>query len=383
MSTHGRIKRLASIVSTKNGKLHKVPERIKSINPQNDGYVHAILTKDGKPKTFRVHRLVAEAFIPNDDFDKTFVNHKDLNRSNNFVDNLEWITPIKNTEHAFQNLNSPSKTLNKRTPIPKRTIEIWHDINGYEGLYVVSNLGRIKRLESKVISKDGFEYSFKERFLTPYLYKNKNYVVKLTKNAKSKILYVHRLVAEAFLSNPENYPFVKHLDGYIDNNTIFNLGWVNAIEVDRKRSNYMQSLTELSDKYLTSRTKNEEWKKIESYEDFFLISNHGRVKSLERVVEGNLGRKRLYKSRLILGRLKKGYIFVTLSKNGKRKEFSVHRLVAIHFIPNLKNLPLVNHKNAITHDNYIDNLEWTTPKGNSEHMASMDRGKIKPVQQYV
>lgn len=63
------------------------------------GYCHVTLQIDGKPKRFRVHRLVAEAFIPNPD-NKPYVNHIDGNRQNNKVKNLEWVTPAENTQHA-------------------------------------------------------------------------------------------------------------------------------------------------------------------------------------------------------------------------------------------------------------------------------------------
>lgn len=66
---------------------------------QQNGYLHCTLSINKKPKRFRVHRLVAEAFIENPS-EKPFVNHKDGNRTNNTVENLEWVTPSENTQHA-------------------------------------------------------------------------------------------------------------------------------------------------------------------------------------------------------------------------------------------------------------------------------------------
>ena len=63
------------------------------------GYSHVTIQINGKPKRFRVHRLVAEAFIPNPD-GKPYVNHIDGNRQNNSITNLEWVTPAENTRHA-------------------------------------------------------------------------------------------------------------------------------------------------------------------------------------------------------------------------------------------------------------------------------------------
>lgn len=64
---------------------------------------------------------------------------------------------------------------------------------------------------------------------------------------------------------------------------------------------------------------------------------------------------------------KKGYMNVSLFKNGQKKNKLVHRLVAEAFIENIKNYPQVNHKNENTHDNCVDNLEWCTAKYNSNY----------------
>lgn len=104
--------------------------------------------------------------------------------------------------------------------------EEWKDIEGYEGYYQISNHGRVKSL----VGWNGNQYIKREKMLNPYKHKaSKNYyrsVVKLKKNMKSKDMKVHRLVAEAFIPNPENKSEVNHIDGNPLNNHVTNLEWV-------------------------------------------------------------------------------------------------------------------------------------------------------------
>ncbi len=75
------------------------------------GYFVVALCKDGKARTKRVHRLVAEAFLPCDN-ERPYINHKDGNPQNNQVDNLEWCTQKENVQHAYDTgLRKPTKLL--------------------------------------------------------------------------------------------------------------------------------------------------------------------------------------------------------------------------------------------------------------------------------
>lgn len=103
-------------------------------------------------------------------------------------------------------------------------LEIWKDIKGYEGLYQISNFGRIKSLPKKRINGTNF-YIQKEKILKPQL-KTKRYLgINLTKNKMHKNFLVHRLVAEAFIDNPYDLPQVNHKDCNKLNNNINNLEW--------------------------------------------------------------------------------------------------------------------------------------------------------------
>ena len=107
--------------------------------------------------------------------------------------------------------------------------EIWKDIKGYEKLYQVSNLGRVKSLPkfhrtNKFYSSIG--YMSKEKILKP-LKQSCNYLqVDLCDiNGKRRKKYIHKLVAEAFIPNPNNYEYVNHKDEKKTNNKIDNLEW--------------------------------------------------------------------------------------------------------------------------------------------------------------
>lgn len=104
--------------------------------------------------------------------------------------------------------------------------EIWKDIPGYEGLYQASNLGKIKRIlfiNRTTIKKQ-------EKILKIYINKSNRCYVSLHKNDKRKNCLIHRLVAQAFISNPNNLPQINHIDGDPTNNNINNLEWCSAKE---------------------------------------------------------------------------------------------------------------------------------------------------------
>ena len=121
------------------------------------------------------------------------------------------------------------------------------------------------------------------------------------------------------------------------------------------------------------------WKDKKDYEGHYQVSNFGRVKSIK------FGKEIILKQKI-----KDGYYYVGLSKNGIAKNYFVHRLVAQAFLPNPNNLPCVNHKDEDKLNNNVDNLEYCSYSYNNTYGTRLERvrdkqingKKSKPVLQY-
>lgn len=116
--------------------------------------------------------------------------------------------------------------------------EIWVDIKGYEGLYRVSNLGRVVSLEKYYFcGTHGNQKNIVPEFLPKQFLTEKGYLyTRLKKSGSGKKLKIHRLVAEHFVYNPDNKPEVNHKDGNKINNHYSNLEWVTREENMRHAS---------------------------------------------------------------------------------------------------------------------------------------------------
>lgn len=171
------------------------------------------------------------------------------------------------------------------------SMEVWKDVVGYEGLYQVSNLGRVKSVE-RYKDNNGTKQLVKERILKQGENKKGGYLkVDLWKNNKSKTLYVHRLVAIAFIDNPTNKPTVNHIDGNHKNNHVSNLEW--ATQKEQNEHIYKTNLKDKESIDKTIKAMNEANSKsiicIETGETFISIAQAERelnIKGIGAVCRG-------------------------------------------------------------------------------------------------
>lgn len=120
--------------------------------------------------------------------------------------------------------------------------------------------------------------------------------------------------------------------------------------------------------------KIEVWKDVVGYEGLYIVSSMGRIMSLDRIVKDRWGNDRNKEGRIIsLNKKKHGYFHVNLYKDKIRKTHSVHRLVAVAFIPNTFNLPQINHKDENPSNNCVENLEWCDSKYNNNYGGHYER----------
>lgn len=208
-----------------------------------------------------------------------------------------------------------------------------------------------------IIFEDGRCYSNKShKFLTPQM-SLKYPTYNLTLNGKSKKIKVHRMVAIAFIPNPENKPYVNHIDGDTHNFNVSNLEWATAKENSLHAHetglaiNNDQTPIYLKDSIIIG----EHWKPIDGYSTY-LISDHGRILNQQT--------KTLKKTPLD----NNGYPHAALYKNNKGKTFQVHRLEYKAFYPeqDLTN-KVINHIDGDKTNNLLSNLECVTYQENNYH----------------
>ena len=228
---------------------------------KNNGYLVVNLMKDKKARRKLVHRLVAIEFIENK-ANKNTVNHIDGNKENNHIENLEWLTQKENIQHAYKNnlskvrvcpitqYNLEKEILRHFNSIKEVETEfgydrsaiirvckgrsktaygyIWKYTNDPSPKIITKFDGRVyESYDNYLISSDGKVYSKKsKKILKPIVNSNNHCYVTFSVKGKKKNFYVHTLVARLYLSNPNNYSTVIHINGDKSDNSSKNLKWV-------------------------------------------------------------------------------------------------------------------------------------------------------------
>jgi len=199
-----------------------------------------------------------------------------------------------------------------------RNVEIWRDISDYQGMYQISNQGRVKSLK----------YG-KERIMR-LSYDSRNYLlVKLYRNCISNSIYIHKCVYDHFNYHLGNNGIIKHIDGNKCNNNASNL-------VRLSNSSYDTSVT----------IDSEVWKNIDRFDGYYQISNRGRIKSLK------LNREKI----LSVYVNAYGYHVSTISHNGGVSKVFMHKEVYKAFNGVLLKGQTIHHIDGCKINNSNDNL---------------------------
>jgi hypothetical protein len=225
-----------------------------------NGYLQVTIKdpNNGTKRSFGVSRLVAFAFIPNDDDKKIYVNHKSGDTSDNSVTNLEWVTQKRNAQHALETgLTKPhsrpvkqytlkGKFIKKHKSIEKiakklgvtrhAIIRVCKGKNktccGFLWKYATADdndtdeeeMEDIDGYPNYAICESGRVYSkYTKKFLKPMRNAQGAEYVTLCNKGKKKNFYINVLVADAFIPNPDNKKYVRHINGILHDNRLENL----------------------------------------------------------------------------------------------------------------------------------------------------------------
>lgn len=286
--------------------------------------------------------------------------------------------------------------------------EEWKDIKGYEGLYQVSNRGRVKSTRNNIILK-------------PSINNNGYYWVDLLNHGDRVHATIHRLVAMTFIPNPHDYPQVNHKDENKANNCVSNLEWCtaqynhdygtrneratkhladfNSILVVQLDNNYKlinvwksassvniqgiehQHIAECCsgkirtykgyhwlykkdyDLWIKSKGNQEIWQPLKGF-DNYLISNFGNIETIDGNTISSYSQQNSYQ------------LLVKLSRNGHEHSYKIDELVALTFIPNADTFKGIEHINGRYFDNRVINLKEDINVRNNWHNSSISKGLL-------
>lgn len=240
-------------------------------------------------------------------------------------------------------------------------VEIWRNVKGCNGRYQVSSMGRFKK-----ITNDKEELLKGARAATGLKFFVRD------ENGHKMHRLIHQMMAEVFLDNLHGYSLVRHKDGDKFNNALSNLEWWGGIQKKDEDSDFDYN-SSFSEKELAG----EIWKPVPGASGYE-VSSIGRIATLNWHKTGRRKLMRPHKNR-------KGYLCVTIKMDstGVRRNYGIHRLVALTFIPN----PDPEHNDMIDHidenkiNNRVENLQWIDNSTNSTRGTAIKRmtETIKPI----
>lgn len=180
----------------------------------NTGYRFVRLTTEVGKKGYAVHRLVAQTFIPNPD-NLPIVNHKDGNKLNNCVENLEWVTQSTNRKHAIETKISELAYGKRNKQDIFEDGVMWKRFG--DTTYLVSKTGKVYNTKTHILLKE-----------TP---RASGYIVyTLRINGKNVTKQAHILVMQTWKPTTKKDLIINHIDGNPSNNNLENLEWVTRRE---------------------------------------------------------------------------------------------------------------------------------------------------------
>lgn len=223
--------------------------------------------------------------------------------------------------------------------------EQWRDIAGFEGLYEVSDRGRVRSVGRSVTDMSGRRTrQFKARIIQPHTgtgYKQ----VKLRAGGQRRGAAVHVLVAETFIAPAPGGASIRHINGDNMDNRVENLEYTAALPV--------------------ADLPGETWRPVVGFEEYYEVSDLGRVRSLPRTWMTGFGERTKPMTMMRPGPGKNGYLTLMFKVEGRRVPRTVHSLVAEAFIGPRPPKHDVCHCNGIKTDNRAVNLRYDTRTGNA------------------
>ncbi|MFA6089422.1 MAG: HNH endonuclease [Candidatus Woesearchaeota archaeon] len=326
----------------------------------------------------------------------TLPTEEDLNQ-NSEIDTCSILRFWEENENGKKKFNESYYLEEIITVQQQFSIEFWKEISGYEGLYLCSNLARVKYIPTGRIKQINTEAFRKRGAYTE---------ISLSKDKKSKTHRLHRIIALTWLLNPDNLSDVNHIDGNKFNNILNNLEWIShkdnvkhsvKLGLDPK-NNAGRAVLQLNPdtkeeikRWQSAKKAGEalklnpsnitqvclgrrqttggfDWKYVENHKSIQkrkIPGYKGYFTSEDGDIFNTFGQK-------MRTRNLKGYRRTTLYIGSKSVHPLVHRLVAATYIPNPEGKPNVNHIDGNPLNNHFSNLEWCDQK---ENMNSIETKK--------